>query len=251
MAKNKTTFRLGNFFFSALTVGVLLLAIALVLFYSFVFIFPDSDLNPFPPTGIPLTVPAEMTATVDVTLAPVVTMLPTATDAPATATATLQPTSTFVPPTYTATVEEDVPTAVPTKTPTPSYFAYEPQQGSPVALSSEIFYPDLGCNTMIIAGQVFNKDGVPIVQQDMILFGDLEGNDVWVKTRTGDPTLNSIYGPGAYEFRIADAPMGTSGLLSVAMIDQENYLQSAKIQVTTYGECDANLILLNFAEKDD
>ena len=251
MAKNKTTFRLGNFFFSALTVGVLLLAIALVLFYGFVFIFPDSDLNPFPATGIPLTVPVEMTATVDVTLEPVVTMLPTATEAPATATATVQPTSTFLPPTYTATVEEDAPTAVPTRTPTPSYFAYEPQPGSPVALSSEIFYPELGCDTMIIAGQVFNKNGVPIVQQDMILFGDLEGNDVWVKTQTGDPALNSIYGPGAYEFRIADAPMATHGLLSVAMIDQENYLQSAKIQVTTYGECDANLILLNFAEKDD
>ena len=249
MANNKSSFRLGSCFFSTLTTGVLLLAIGLVLFYAFVFIFPDSEWNPFPPTGIPLTEPALMTPTQETTLEPVVTILPTATDEPVTA--TLAPTSTFIPPTYTPTPDVPEETATPVPTPTPSYFAYEPQLGSPVALSSEIFYPELGCNTMIIAGQVFNKDGVPIVQQDMILFGDIEGNDVWHKTRTGDPNLNRIYGPGAYEFRVSDVPVATNGLFSVAMIDQENYLQSAKISIVTNEGCDANLILLNFTEKDD
>lgn len=259
MANKKKPFNLASCFFSTLTIAVLLFVIGLIVFFIYIFVFPDSEINPFPPINIAeeTSQPILLTPTQAPTLEPIGTVVMTSTATAVSentveptqtielSTATLEATSTFVPPTLEPTSEIEE-TVVPS--PTPSNFTFIPQTGSPVALSSAIFYPELGCNTMIIAGQVFNKEGVPITQQNIILYGDVNGSDIWEVTKTGDPALNRIYGPGAYEFRVSPVPVATNGYFSVAVITQDNHFLSAKISVITHEGCDANLILLNFAE---
>ncbi len=130
----------------------------LVGFFVFLYFFPESEINPFPPMttddgGLPVLVTPTMANTlvpvgsVEPSLTP--TEEPIATFTMVAATETIAPTSTFVPPTLTATMpptetlaptateELAVETALPS--PTASYFLYIPQTGSPVPLDASIF----------------------------------------------------------------------------------------------------------------
>ncbi|MBN1231531.1 MAG: hypothetical protein JXA19_06690 [Anaerolineales bacterium] len=168
----------------------------------------------------------------------------------------------------TATSEEIEPTAtnaLPTSTPepvlpTPTEFVYFPptatefippsdflfsvHEGSPTYLESTLFRPALNCNFLGIAGQIFDRNGAPLVQQDILLFLDEE---VIQRMITGRADL-SMYGPAAFEFILSDTPARTTGLYSLQVVDQQGIALSDIIPIETYDDCSANLVLVNFVQ---
>jgi hypothetical protein len=151
-----------------------------------------------------------------------------------------QPTST---PLATAT-----PTPQPTQTPTP--VPYQLQLMNPFYLAN-FTHPDLGCDWMGIAGQIFDKDGV--VQKEILVKagGEILGTQV-VEELTmplTDPDIDLAYGPGGYEITLAYSTADTVDTAWIQLFNLEGDPLSEKIYLTTYDDCLKNLILMNFSEQ--
>jgi hypothetical protein len=166
-----------------------------------------------------------------------------------TSTSTPQPTNT---PTESSTFTPIPPTLTPTVTPTKQLFQKPTatphflgvQIGSPVGIPN-FAYPDLGCQWMGVAGQVFDSDGTPIKDLVVEFGGSLAGQNMTGLAITGSA---SIYGPGGYEFKLANEPIASNATLWVRVFDLEGSQLSAQTNINTYGTCEKNLILLNFVQ---
>lgn len=207
-----------------------------------IFINPNSGLNPFPPPTLPAalnfpTATPTLRALLPPTWTPVPTEIPTATHTPR-PTATLPPTDT---PFSLVTEPPETPT------PTSGGMPFVLQSGSPVAIAN-IAYPELGCNWMGIAGQVFDLSGAAVPGQQVQLGGILAGVPVpggLMITLTG---LAPQYGPGYYEFTLADKPTASKGTLWIQLLDQAGLPMSEKVYFDTYDDCQKNLIIINFKQ---
>jgi len=180
--------------------------------------FASSD-SPFPKT---LTCQTEMTGTTTPTSTPTKTpIVPTATP--------VKPTATPV-----------VPTKTPTTTPNP----YGLQSG--VFYSTNFLYPELGCNWMGIAGQVFDQNGIPVNNLVVSVKGMLDGKSVDLLALTG---MAPDYGPGGYEIKIADKVIASKGSLKVIIYDLQGNPLSDAVLLDTFSDCSQNLIIVNFKKK--
>lgn len=189
------------------------------------------------PTDVPPSVTLEPTATDPVSPTPKNTEEPTSTAMPtgtATSTATDMPTSTFTPqPTFTAT-------------PVP----YQLQLMNPYYLSN-FTHVELGCDWLGVAGQVFSSGGQ--VQLDILIKagGELDGKPVEEEmTRPlADSDIDLAYGPGGYELTLALSPVDTESTAWVQLFSLGGDPLSEKIYLTTFADCQKNLILMNFSEQ--
>lgn len=184
-------------------------AIAAVAFIILLFLNPFSEFNPFPPippTDVPTNTPAA-----------------SATETP---TPTLEPTAT-------PTIEE-----------TGSLFQI--QEGSPVAMDSTIFHPELACNFSGVAGQAFGANGTPI-----------SGLQVHVTGTLGDQTIDKIgltgaatqYGSGAYyEIQLASQAIASSNTLHITLLDAGGGPISEQFDFSTSADCQESLVMINFSE---
>ncbi|MCK5430107.1 MAG: hypothetical protein KAI94_11580, partial [Anaerolineales bacterium] len=57
-----------------------------------------------------------------------------------------------------------------------------------------------------------------------------------------------VFGPGGYLIVLADIPIASDGTLWLQLYDSAGEPQSNKIFLTTYSECERNLLLVNFSE---
>lgn len=234
--------RTSNLIWNVLTALVLLAAILLAGVILSVFLNPYSAFNPFPPPTAPalLQLPT-------LTPTPLVIFEPTWTPVPS-----LTPTATFTP--------RPTETLIPTETPFPLFTPTEPAtgdtpassmpfvvaQGSPVAISSAAFYPELGCNWMGIAGQVLDLSGAPVATGVVIqLSGVLSGQFLDMTSLTG---VAPQYGPAGYEFFLLDKPVTSNRTLWVQLLDQAGLPMSEKIYFETFDACEKNLIYINFRQ---
>lgn len=178
-------------------------------YFTQIFLDPQSGLNPLPPAT---TAAAELpTATVELFASET-----------ATATATPEPTATAEP------------------------ISFAIQEGSPAALDSSVFHPELGCNFMGVAGQVFGLDDAPITGMSVQVSGTLNGEPV---DKTGLTGAATQYGPGAYyEIQLGDAPVA-SETLHVVLLNEQGQPISASTAFNTFDSCQQNLILINFKEQ--
>ncbi len=212
---------------------------------------PVADLPSATPETIPTDVPPsvtpystqvssetpEPTATDPVSPTPENTQEPTSTAIPtgtATSTATDMPTSTFTPqPTFTAT-------------PAP----YQLQLMNPYYLSN-FTHEELGCNWLGIAGQIFSSGGQ--VQLDILIKagGELNGNPVEEEMTMplADSDIDLAYGPGGYELTLAFSPVDTESTAWIQLFSLAGDPLSEKIYLTTFADCQKNLILMNFIER--
>jgi hypothetical protein len=118
-------------------------------------------------------------------------------------------------------------------------------EGDPVAIPN-IAHPDLECNWMGVAGKAYNLSGAPIAQGLFIqLGGTLNGEPVDMLGMTG---MATDYGPGGYEFTLADKPLASTQTLWVQLFDQAMIPLSDQFYFDTYADCDKNLILINFSQ---
>lgn len=229
---------------NVLTALVLLTVLCVVLVFLVIFIDPTSGLNPFqPPTPIPtISLPtATPTALINLeaTWTPTITSVPTETP-----TLTLAPTDTPLP--------TETPFAVFTPLPSPTGaevirgMPFIVGAGTPVTTSSIAFHPDVGCNWLGVAGQVFDLSGAPISGQQVRIKGTLAGTPIDMLSLTG---LTDAYGSvGFYEFNLGDKPIASKGTLSVQLLDQAGIAMSDKIYFDTYDNCEKNLIFVNFKQ---
>lgn len=179
-------------------------------------------------------------------------VVPTATPKPVlTSTATLKPYTptpgnTATPSsTATATATE---TQAPTFTPTAVPFAL--QLMNPYYLKN-FTHGDLGCDWLGVAGQIFNLEGQ--VQKDIVIRagGEINGSSV-VEEMTmplAEPDVDLAYGPGGFELTLATSVADTESEIWIQLFSLEGDTLSDKIYLTTYDDCQKNLILLNFVEE--
>jgi hypothetical protein len=153
-----------------------------------------------------------------------------------------------VQPTLATTQPQATPSATPVATqsivPTQPAMKYRLQPGTPVVLPAFI-HTDLGCKWMGVGGQMFALDSTPVTQTVMELGGSLNGQAVSQMSLTGAAT---DWGPGGYEFTLADQPVESSGTLWLRALDLDGKPVSDKIYFTTYNDCSKNQVMINLVE---
>jgi hypothetical protein len=171
---------------------------------------------------------------------------PTITATPMPGTPSPEASDTQAVPTYTATG-----TATPTRTatkrgPTPkptitqSKFQYNLQPGTPQYLAN--FINTSGCNWFGIVGRVFGLDGNPVIN----LTVHMEGGGINADVVTGSGP--SALGPGGYQIPISDHPIDTADTYKVQLRMNTGTQISDTYAVRTFGDCNKNLVLVNFTQ---
>ncbi|MBW6465357.1 MAG: hypothetical protein K0B06_02495 [Brevefilum sp.] len=158
------------------------------------------------------------------------------------------------------------PSETPVSTPTPispeeiipsaTLPAYPPQEPTPDPLINAVFtlqpggpfylpnfnHPEEGCNWLGVAGQVFDENGLEILNLTILAGNRLAGEDILAAT-TGEATA---YGLGGYEIKLSSQPVNTSNLFWVQVVDSAGQSLSQRIFFDTFEDCEQNLALVNF-----
>jgi len=116
------------------------------------------------------------------------------------------------------------------------------QEGAPVYISN-FNHPDAGCNWAGVAGQLFGADGSPINGYTVVITGRVNGTTVSLSGVTGGA---QAYGIGGYEVQLSNAPFASSGTLTINVFNADLKQVSIPVSLTTYQDCQANLVILNF-----
>lgn len=240
--QDKNPDRLWNTLTMILCAGTILL----IVFFTLIYTNPQSGINPYPPVIIPPTVqiPTKtLTPSPTETPGPTDTPEPTSTRTP-TATKTRTPTSINTPFVIILATESVVaPTQDPDTAASPYSFAVQP--GSPVAYSSSVMQPEVGCKWLGVGGNVVDLQGAPIVGLRVQLYGSLHGVIKEIVSLTG--TINR-YGPAGYEIVLSDKPTETNHTLWVQLLNQAGGVLSDKVYFDTFDSCDKNLTIINFKQ---
>lgn len=223
-------------FINLLTVLLLAGAACIIVMTLFVFFVPSivpAMLQPLPPVPT-VQLPNTATPTSPQELPPTWTPLPS-----------LTPSETPLP----RDTNTPLPTAVPpTKVPTPipgdGNFTFVLQGEAPLAIQN-VTHPELGCSWTGVAGQAFDLSNAPVVGLTVKLGGDLQGVPKEMLSLTGTA---SQYGPGGYEFTLAQQVYKSTGTLYVQLIDQNGLPLSDKIYFDTFDACEKALVILNFVQ---
>lgn len=220
--------------------------VLLLIIYAWIFFFPLSFINPYPPVVIPPTV---MIPTSTNTPIPSETPIPTLTPEPS---ATPLPTSTITPTPEVVNTQfvlilptVSLEPTLPGQKNTVSPYPYVVQPGSPASVSSSIMQPEVGCNWLGVGGQVVDLQGAPIVGLRVQLYGSLRGEIKILTSITG--TVNR-YGPAGYELVLSDFPTESKSTLWIQLLDQAGGVLSDKVYFPTYASCDKNLTIINFKQ---
>ena len=240
-SEERPSHKIMSFVWNVLTILMLLGVVCVIGVFALVFANPDTFLNPFRPQPLPppVTFPTA-TATPRSILPPTWTPLPTL--APS-ETPTREPTHTPAP--------SETPFSLATPTEATSSgnaqgMPFDVSPGTPVSTSSAAFHPEVGCDWMGVAGQVFDLSGAPISGQQVRIGGFLGGKSVDMLTLSG---LTSSYGTaGFYEFSLGEELAASNGSLWVQLLDQAGLAMSEKIFFDTFDSCDKNLIFINFKQ---
>jgi hypothetical protein len=244
----KSTGSCGDIVLNLLTVSVFLMMGGLIAIFVYIYLYPDSPVNRFPPptlavamvlpTDTPETPTLLPTATSTRTSLPTKTRLPTITPTPGPPT----PTETPVPPTPTPTSTD---TPEPTLTPKPYYPFPFMLQSNPASMEASTFDPNHGCNWTGVAGRVVDLENNPATSIPVHLVGSLDGKYVDLTSLTG--TAES-YGRSGYEFTLADHPIASKGYLWLILEDQARLQLSEKVVFDTSADCQNNLVVINFRQ---
>ena len=128
--------------------------------------------------------------------------------------------------------------------PYPPQFPYMFQPGSPVRIQNFI-YPEEACNWDGIGGQVFDRNGQPVANLVVRIYGLYNGSPLYANVLTG---VSQKFGPGGYEYKLGSTPTTPAASLTVQVFSLTGETLSYPLVVTTGGTCDSNLILVNFRE---
>lgn len=221
---------------NVLSILVLLAIVALVMFFGSIFFNPYSAWNPFPPaplptqlayptpTHTPLPLPATHTPTITNQPSPTVTSLPTWTPIP----------------TYTPFFLGGE-TATPAETLTAGNGM--PFGATMTHVGSDYYHPEAGCNWMGVAGQAVDMNNSPVLYLTIHISGTVGGKFVDYYSLTGTAPN---YGQSGFEFVLGDKALASNGTLWIQLEDQQNLPLTEQIKLTTYSDCNQNLVMIRF-----
>jgi hypothetical protein len=118
------------------------------------------------------------------------------------------------------------------------------QAGTPLGIANFIV-PEAGCNWMGVGGQAFDLNSEPISSLVVEIGGSLGGQPVSRLTLSGS---TAAFGPGGFVVQVANLPTASDGTLWVRLGGLDGKPLSDPLYLTTYADCERNLILVNFAE---
>ncbi len=227
-AKPRIQLNLVGCLFNLLS-GVLVTGTLIVgLVFAIIFLNPQSNLNPLPPTTMP---------------ALFRTYTPSPTPRPV-----LPPTWTPTP-LFTQKPTQPTPTPLPINTPIPtanleSGTTFLVQDGSP-RYESNLYHPEAGCSWLGVGGEILDTAGEPVPGILVEAGGSLGGVEISRLTLSG--TAPS-YGAAGYELPLYDSPIESNGEVWIQLLDQANLPLTEKIYLQTFDSCDSNLILIYFVQ---
>lgn len=232
--KNRKRKRQNNAIWNFLTVLFILASILAIAFFALIFSNPSSELNPYPPPTLPVLIQLPTSTATPVALPATWTPTPTATDEP-----------TITPP---ATDEQKLIGLTPTPISTSDSSAKYPftSKGDPAPVANTVFHPDKDCNWQGIAGQVWDIQGRPLIGYRVHLQGYYNGKTIDLTTLSGG--AQAWYGESGYEFVLGNTPIDTTNKLTIQLEDQSYMAISNKVTVSTYADCQMNLVLVNFQQ---
>lgn len=216
-------------FLKLLTNALLAASLMLGGLIAFLFMDPQSEVNPYPPPTLPaisvLATPSDTPEPpapgLEPTTAAVEPGLPAATPLPATATAT------------------EIPAAAATLV-VVEKFPYALQAGT-IGYTSQFTHPELACKWIGVAGSVFDASGNPV--SDLLVH--VEGPDeFWMDDPTGN---HAEYGASGFEVALPRAPFESRGQYRVTLQDLMGRNLSAAVALDTFADCEKNLLLVNFS----
>jgi len=216
-----------------LSILMLILTLCVGGYYVFLFLAPQSALNPFQPSMVdpyapptPTWTPLQLDATWTVT--PTLAVSETPTLVP---TYTLEPSSTpfsLITPTETAT---------PTATPEAAFSA------TITYIASTIIHPENGCNWQGIGGTVVDAKNADMLRMTIRLAGRYNGKSL---TELTVSSIAPAYGKSGYEFVLGTVPISSKGSLYLQLFDQAGLPLSDNIYIDTFNDCSKNLVLVRF-----
>lgn len=157
---------------------------------------------------------------------------------------TLAPSPTITP-TATSTATS-TPTLTPTVTPSPTLELLPfILIGEPETMSSALIRPGLGCEWLIIAGQVWDLQDAPVRDLTLHLIGELEGFTIDRFALAGSAP---DYGESGYEFTLENLVVDSEDSLFIQLVDAEGIPFSHPYALETFNDCQKNLILVNFKQ---
>ena len=226
---------------NVLTGLIVVLIAAIITLQTTIYFNPKGDFNPFPPIDLPealiLSVPtsSEMITEIAPTETP---------ELPDQSTPTQMPTATeFWATTDGTPINEETPPAA-TETPFSGYYAFV-LQNDINAIESTLFRPNLGCEWIGVAGQVFDFQGRPVMGVRVWLRGTYDNKRVDLLSLTLE---SSPYGPSGYEITLGNRPINSNDQLSIQLLDQAGIPISDRVYFDTFEDCQKNLILINFKQ---
>jgi len=172
------------------------------------------------PTSIAILPPSSM-----------MTQVPTIT-ATGAAPAALTPTHTLA---YTPTISPS---------PTPELFPFI-LIGEPEMMSSDLLRPSLGCDWLVVAGQVWDLKDRAVKGLELNLTGELKGYWIDEYSVTGSAP---VYGVSGYEFLLENFVVNSQDALFIQLVDADGAPYSLAYPLQTFQDCQKNLILVNFKQ---
>lgn len=147
-----------------------------------------------------------------------------------------------VPPISAATATNQ-PASTATATSTPELFPFV-LDGEPEPMSSDLIRPQLGCDYLVIAGQVWDLQGDPVTDSAQVhLYGELSG---YILDEYSLPGSAEVYGQSGYEFILKGLVVDSINTVIVQLEDLDGNPLSSPYFIETYQSCQQNLILVNF-----
>ena len=138
------------------------------------------------------------------------------------------------------------PVAFVTLTPTPTLELVPYKMfGDPKTWSTALLRPDLGCEWLVIAGQVWDLQDKPVTDLVLHLYGELGGYQIDLERESGSATT---YGDSGYEFALENLVVENDGTLFIQLEDADGNPISYPYALETYADCQQNLILVNFKQ---
>lgn len=119
--------------------------------------------------------------------------------------------------------------------------------GEPEAVPSAMIRPKLGCEWLVIAGQVWDLQGDPITGLTLHLFGEVNGYAIDQFVLTGAEEA-IVYGESGYEFALENQVVDSDGSLFIQLVDTNQLSLSLPYALQTFDDCQRNLILVNFKQ---
>lgn len=146
-------------------------------------------------------------------------------------------------PTSTSTATQ---TLTPTVTPTPT-LELRPfiLMGEPETMSSALIRPQLGCEWLVIAGQVWDLQDAPVTGLTLHLYGELDGYTIDRFVLTGSA---AVYGESGFEFAMENMLIDSEDSLYIQLVDANALPLSHPYAIQTFDDCQRNLILVNFKQ---